>query len=239
MTPDSERGAASPEGDRHAARSDPRGGWSARSLARVAAVSLVGLAPLPRALEPALALALWLSVWAACAGALLAAERLPRALAALLPWALALVWMRAAAPESSSPLAPLGLAGFEFVFAAFCCGAALARACARPLSVATAALLIASGLSLAPSLGGLFGPAPWSARVSARLLDLSPQCLVAESRGVDWLREPAVYEPVGASSIGPEIRRAYRGVLAGWVSLVVGCAALAWASRRGSATRGA
>lgn len=90
-------------------------------------------------------------------------------------------------------------------------------------------LLGAAGMVLAPSLGGLLGPAPWSPEVAARLLRLSPATLVAESAGLDWLRHSSVYDPVGGDSMGPGLYRPW-GSLAGALPGVVGFAA--GASRR-------
>lgn len=69
-------------------------------------------------------------------------------------------------------------------------------------------------------------PPEWT----ARLLDLSPLSLVLESAGVDWMRHPAVYDTAGTLDIGPELRQAWRGMVAGPALFVVGCFALAASS---------
>lgn len=73
---------------------------------------------------------------------------------------------------------------------------------------------------------------PWPPAYAARLLDLSPVTLLAECAGLDWLRHAAVYESAGTADIDPELRSAYRGVLAGPASFLVGCATVAIVRRR-------
>lgn len=68
---------------------------------------------------------------------------------------------------------------------------------------------------------------PWPPALAARMLDLSPVTLLAECAGLDWLRHPAVYESAGTADIDPSLRSAYRGVLAGPASFLVGCATVA------------
>ncbi|MCA8979298.1 MAG: hypothetical protein H6831_07815 [Planctomycetes bacterium] len=77
---------------------------------------------------------------------------------------------------------------------------------------------------------------PWPPELTAHLLDVSPVSLVLESAGVDWMRHPALYDPAGTLDIGPELRLAWRGKVAGPALFVVGCCALAvssaWRARR-------
>ncbi|MEM7516737.1 MAG: hypothetical protein AAF368_07415 [Planctomycetota bacterium] len=69
--------------------------------------------------------------------------------------------------------------------------------------------------------------------IAARLLDVSPLSLVVECGGVDWLRQPLVYEWSGGADIGPLLRTPYSAVLAAPGALVVGCA-LIWIGRHRS-----
>ncbi len=91
-------------------------------------------------------------------------------------------------------------------------------------ALASLLLLGAAGLAWAPSMGGLWGAAPWSPQVAARLLGCSPATLVAEAGGLDWLRHSSVYDPVGGDSMGPSLYRPW-GSLAGALPGVVGFAA--------------
>lgn len=96
----------------------------------------------------------------------------------------------------------------------------------------TAALLLcASALSSAPLLGLLLR-APFSARVNAFLLDLSPPTLLAECAGLDWMRHPIVYEAANTIDIDPGLRAARSAPLAGGIVFVVGCALAVLAERR-------
>ena len=71
---------------------------------------------------------------------------------------------------------------------------------------------------------------PLPPALTACLLDISPLSLVLESAGVDWMRHPALYDPAGTVDIGPELRQAWRGTVAGPALFVVGCLALAASS---------
>ena len=89
-------------------------------------------------------------------------------------------------------------------------------------------LVLAWAADGAASGWGRLQPAPpWSPGVASVLLDLSPRSLLMESGGVDWMRHPAVYEPVGTDRIGPGLRSVYAGPVAGSLTLLVGCMALA------------
>ncbi|MCP3919450.1 MAG: hypothetical protein GY711_28260 [bacterium] len=155
--------------------------------------------------DTALSLA-WLALVAVPVGWGLGAARTPPAVALLAP----LAWLACGAFFLSPPT--LALAGAAWTGLAACgyAGGVLA-----PRGTFVAALVCAGACWL-PGLG-------WSPPVAARLLDLSPATLVIESAGIDWMRHPAVYEPVGADAIGPELRLPWRGKLAGPVVLLVGC----------------
>ena len=196
---------------------------SARDLCVVFAVAALGAAPAAWSDDPITVL-VWLSIWALPAGFLCGALGLR-----LWPAGLAVpgIWMGAvtlvdAASDVDLPRPIWAVCVFSGFFAAgFGCGAwagprRLWGGCASLLLLAA----IATGL---PHKGGLSDDT-WSPEVAARLLDLSPSALVVESAGVDWMRHPAVYDPVGTSSIGPDLRTAWRGFLAGPTVLLVGCA---------------
>jgi hypothetical protein len=111
----------------------------------------------------------------------------------------------------------------------FLLGTATGRLTEDVWSGAALWLTLALALAGAPlGYGQLAGPLPpeWT----ARLLDLSPLSLVLESAGVDWMRHPAVYDAAGTLDIGPELRQAWRGMVAGPALFVVGCFALAASS---------
>ncbi len=192
----------------------------------VLALALVGLHPLGLVDDAARRLA-WLAVWAAPAGVLAGAWGGRAACSVPASWALGL-WL------VSPPVPRLGwaLAALAGLFAA---GLGLGRILGRFLdggrtaAVWTGAggLFLGAALACAlPALGMVAGEAPWSPAAAAGWLDLSPASLVVEVGGLDWMRHPAVYAPVGADSIGPELRQPF-GALAGMTVLLVGCS-LAW-----------
>ena len=87
------------------------------------------------------------------------------------------------------------------------------------------------------ALSGAFGFrfAAGDHELAAWLLDLSPVTLVVECAGIDWMRHPAIYDVAG--DIPPDVRTAYRGILAGPVVLLVGLTfAILGARRRRLAT---
>ncbi len=89
-------------------------------------------------------------------------------------------------------------------------------------------LLVAWTADGAASGWGLPEPVPpWSPRVTATLLDLSPRTLLMESGGADWLRHPSVDEPAGTDRIGPGLRSVFAGQVAVSATLLVGCGGLA------------
>jgi len=117
----------------------------------------------------------------------------------------------------------------------FLTGAALAPTRAEPAARARAGIGRAALLLLicwcadgAAAGWGVLRPAPpWSPEVASWLLDLSPETLLMESAGVDWMRHPAVYEAAGTDRIGPGLRAVFVGPVAGSATLLVGCAATA------------
>ena len=206
---------------------------SGQGRVRICALALaggIGFAPLLGATRNGMELLLWMSIWALPAGALGSGVRVLWALLVPAAWAAAIVALEGEAPASVAPLAPLGLAGFELVFALYGLGRLIALRL-DPLRIAAGGVLLAGALAHAPTLGGLIGPAPWPAPTTALLLDLAPTSYVAEARGVDWMRDERIYDSAGTSSIGPDLRRPYRGSLAGWGLLLVGCASLSLARK--------
>jgi hypothetical protein len=89
-------------------------------------------------------------------------------------------------------------------------------------------LLVAALLAGLPGRGGALG-APLEPALARLALDLSPATLVLESAGVDWMRDPAVYDPVATDRFQ---RLPYRGALAGPLVLLVGCALASLAGLR-------
>lgn len=95
----------------------------------------------------------------------------------------------------------------------------------------SAACFLASGVLNALSISGAWLAVPLPASLAARLLDLAPATLLAECAGLDWMRHPAIYEPGGTIDIDPSLRVAWRGMLAGPIVFLVGCAAAYAADR--------
>jgi len=158
-------------------------------------------------------------VWAAPAGVLAATLGVRVAWSVPALWALGLCLVAPVPPRVD-----LALACLVGLFAA---GLGLGRCLDRQRSAAVwsgaGAVFLGGALASAlPALGGVAGEAPWSPAWAAGWLDLSPVALVVEVSGLDWMRHAAVYAPVGADSIGPELRQPH-GTLAGMTVLLVGC----------------
>ena len=99
---------------------------------------------------------------------------------------------------------------------------------ASGLARAVSLFLLAACLDGAAVGWGIVEPRPpWSPELTAFLLDLSPRTLVLEAGGVDWMRHDAIYGPAGTDRLGPGIRTAWDGSVAGPLLLVVGCVAAA------------
>jgi hypothetical protein len=174
-------------------------------------VSALGLAAVPIQEDPVRAIA-WLAIWAPAAGAVAQSFGRP----GLLVPAGFVAWLISAPFDHriSAIGAILGLTSLGWGL-----GTWFDVARARVFGVL---LLLSATLAGLPSAGGRGSGAAWPPEVAAVLLNLSPATLAAESAGVDWMTRPAVYEPVGADAIGPDLRVPYRR-LAGWVVLLVGC----------------
>ena len=195
------------------------------------------------AVEPVLYLA-WLALLAPAAGALAGARGLglfPFGLAVPGLWLAALALAGASAagggPPGSPPLprpfqAALVVTGLFAAGLAFGCRSPRADpALALRVGCARAGLLLLVGALLAGLAGRGGAPGrPLEPGLAALALDLSPVTLALESAGVDWMRDPAVYDPAGTDRF---LRHRWRGSLAGPLTLLVGCAlALAAELRR-------
>ncbi|MDP6839229.1 MAG: hypothetical protein QF724_09860 [Planctomycetota bacterium] len=147
-------------------------------------------------------------------------------------WAVPGSWMIALALVNSEAVRPLPTIvwGAMAWCGLFSLGLALGRwrpKWAWSASAATLAVCaLASGLL---TLGGLAEGGSggiWPAATGALFLDLSPVAFVTECAGLDWMRHPAVYRSGGTAHMGPEVRTAWQGSLAGPGALVFGCLAL-------------
>jgi len=190
----------------------------------VAALALPGALPGSRGEPDAVAFLVWLAFVAPAAGAVAGALRLapwPHAAAVPGAWMLLLVTVDAwGTRDLATPIwAALAATGL------FAAGFAVGRFAPDRLRWrAPAAVLVVAALAVLAPVAGALLRAPWPAEAGARLLDLSPATLVAESAGVDWLRHPAVYDAAGSFDIDPRSRSPYPPALAGGIAFVLGCA---------------
>lgn len=98
------------------------------------------------------------------------------------------------------------------------------------------ALAAAALLDGAPAGWGLLegapgsghGEAPWGPGLAAGLLDGSPRAFVMESGGVDWMRHPDVYGPVGTDRIGPDLRTGWIGSSVPRITLLLAYLLVGW-----------
>jgi hypothetical protein len=208
----------------------------------IATVGALGAIPGAHGSDP-LAVLAWISMWSVPAGVLIGASSAP-----LWPIAPAVpaLWMAlfALVAASSTRILPSPVwSAFSWTglyAVGFACGRSFPKL-RWPLG--SAAFAGAAALN-ALAISGAWLATPFSARVSARLLDLAPATLLAECAGLDWLRHPGIYEPAGALDIDPALRGAWRGVLAGPIVFLVGCTVallaerLARRRRRASDARG-
>ncbi|MDF1838981.1 MAG: hypothetical protein P1V35_14010 [Planctomycetota bacterium] len=176
----------------------------------------------------------WAAVFAPCAGAWVTCipQRWGRALG-LGSWCLAWLYLGRDLPLSprvaglGALLGLMSLGGFLGILGA--------GSKAQPLTGAWIALALPVFLIGLPAGFWLFTDPPWPPAVAARMLDLSPAALMMESAGVDFLRLSAIYGPVGADSMDPNLRLAW-GNLAGWGGCVLGlCLAMVvctWRARK-------
>ena len=187
----------------------------------VAAVGALGAIP-GRAGSDPVALLAWISILAAPAGFLCGSAGVPHlALAALPPGA----WMGLAAIVDG--LSPRDLPSPAWAALAwsglYAAGFGLGRwRSGTGFGGAAALFLLASLMAAIPIVPGTLG-SPLPPPVEARLLDLSPATLVEECAGIDWTRNPVIYDAAGSADIDPSLRLPYRGPLAGPIAFVVGC----------------
>ncbi len=155
---------------------------------------------------PLLSVWFWWSLTAAPVGAL--ASRGPRWVALSLGsscWLLAIT----SAWFSGVPF-PRPMALAAACSALYLVGHCLGRLWPVRQAWAVAGLLwIGAGLLTALPAGAGLLHQPWSPRVTAQLLDLSPQVWAFEAGGFDWLRHPAVYERAGTADLSPDLRVAW------------------------------
>lgn len=201
-----------------------------RELGVSVALMLVGaLGAWPIAVAPeaarahSITLLVWLALVAPATGCACTAARVP-----LLPFAATIpaAWFALIAlVEATSPRAmPTAAWAALAVAGLFCAGAALGRFVERAACGAGALALLAALLIALPGSLGI----QWDPATASRLLDLSPATFVCECAGLDWMRHPSVYAPVGTDRFQ---REAWTAELAGPLALVVGCAALLIATR--------
>jgi hypothetical protein len=191
---------------------------------------LVCLSFLPVRSDPVGLLA-WLTLIAPAGGALLGARGVP-----LLPFgvtvpagfAFALLW----SDSLSATDLPTPLWASVFLAGLFVCGLSLGHLAPRGAGAGIGAAglflflgLFASGLCVQGGLGE--GGASWARThpgLSRALLEVSPLVWAFDCAGWDWTHsQPEVYERSGVEWFG---RRPYRGILAGPLVLLVGCALL-------------
>jgi hypothetical protein len=113
-------------------------------------------------------------------------------------------------------LSALALAGLYFA------GVAIGRTWPRGKWRTSAALFLVTALVSGLPLLGLHLRSPWPSELRARLLDFSPVTLVSECAGIDWMRQPVIYDAAGTVDIDPTMRSPFRGSLAGAIVFVVG-----------------
>lgn len=208
-----------------------------RDLGISVALTLVGaLGAWPIAVAPegprahSITLLVWLALIAPAIGCACTSARvalLPFGVTIPVAWFALLALVEAFAPRAlpSATWAALAIAGL------FCLGAAIGRFVERlGLGAGVLALLAVLLVALPGNLG-----IQWNPSAASRLLDLSPATLVCECAGLDWMRHPSVYAPVGTDRFQ---REPWSGALAGPLALVVGCAALLIAARVSSSRPG-
>lgn len=200
--------------------------WGALGIA-IGVGALGALPSVTGGMDP-LALLAWLGLVAPAMGFLCGAMGL-----GLWPYPVAVpgVWMiLLTRADLGSPRDLLDPAwGALAVFGLFGIGAGLGSVFPRAgLAGVGGVFLLCAGLSGLGSRGGLGGE-EWPGAQASRALDVSPVALCLESAGVDWMRRPAIYEPVGTDRFE---RRAHGGPLAGLGLLLVGWALAAVGRRR-------
>ena len=173
------------------------------------------------------ALLVWIALIApacGCACAALGVRPLP--FAAVVPGAwMSLVALVGAFSQRTLPAPLWG----SFAFAGlFFFGGAIGALWARRALASAGVVLLVTALAIVAPCRGSFADSPWPPRVASTLLDLSPATLVSECSGLDWMRHPSIYGPVGTDRFE---RAPWNGAWAGSIALALGCAAWLAAAR--------
>ena len=197
----------------------------------LSSAGLAGLLPSRAGVLDPVALLAWLALASTGLG-ILAGAWLPRvtALLVLLPW-----WAGVEGVSlSAGGRLPDPSGAWWAVAGLFTLGWGAGLLCRRSaLRAAGAAFLLCGLLTALPGGGGELAR-PWSPPVAARLLDLSPVAVVLECGGLDFMRHPGVYGPVGTMDFGPELRSAWRAPGAAAPLLLLGLALAGLAFLRAS-----
>jgi hypothetical protein len=172
-------------------------------------------------------LLVWIALIAPAAGCACAALGVrPLPFAAVVPgsW-MTLVALVGAFSERTLPTPLWGSLAFAGLFFF---GGALGALWARRVASSAGLVLLATALAMVAPCRGSFADSPWPPAVASKLLDLSPATLVIECSGLDWMRHPSIYGPVGTDRFE---REAWNGPLTGSIVLALGCAAWLAAAR--------
>ena len=195
----------------------PRALLIALGLAAIGSAGLLPVGMLDPASSSSLALLGWFALIAAPVGFLAGAQRLGLWPLGFVPPAIWMALLGILDATSTVGLATPAYSGLVWT-GLYATGYALGRlGWGAPFAGAAWLFLLALGLSLLPTLE-IELPAWWIART----VDLSPVTLLMESAGVDWMRHPSIYDRAG--DLPPTLRTPYRGILAGPLVLLVGCA---------------
>lgn len=200
----------------------------------ISTVGIVGAWPLdsargaqaPATADP-VALLVWLALIApaaGCACAALGVRAWPYG--AVVPGAwMSLVALVGAFSDRTLPTPLWGSFAFAGLFFAGC---AVGELWGGRLAAMSGTVLLATALAIALPCRGAFASTPWPPNVARTLLDLSPATLVVECSGLDWMRHPSIYGPVGTDRFE---REPLHGPLVASIALAVGCAASLAAAR--------
>jgi hypothetical protein len=174
-----------------------------------------------------IALLVWIALIAPAAGCACAALGLrPWPYAAVVPGAwMSLVALVGAFSERTLPTPLWGSFAFSGLFFF---GGAIGALWARRVASSAGLVLLATALAIVAPCRGSYADTPWPAKAASVLLDLSPATLVAECSGLDWMRHPSIYGPVGTDRFE---REPWNGPWAGSIVLGLGCAAWLAAAR--------
>ncbi|MBJ02925.1 MAG: hypothetical protein CMK00_08665 [Planctomycetes bacterium] len=206
----------------------------ARDLVAVLVLAGLGAPPLVMGGTGSLGLLVWLALVAMPVGVMaggLGLRLWPAGWAVPGLWMilLALVESRAGNPLPTAPWAVM--AWFGLFAVGFSLGHLRPEAVWTRAACSLASCALASGLLTLWGWGAGHSAGVWPAQIGASLLDISPVALVTECAGLDWMRHPAVYQNGGTAHMGPELRTAWQGSLAGPGVFLFGCLALGLSGR--------